>query len=252
MLGLISKGIPFGGVHDSVIVPAENRPDLIEEMAKAAYRSSRGETLNIPSVYRKTNYTWDRGVAAASRRGGVPGLSASSPAPMPSSGGSAGFVVLEARQRDLFRSHPRIPVAAFQGLDDYSGQTLRVVGITGEGGGVVGSQRPGQHYQVRHPWVTDRVPQLLAVAARDHIPAVGEARQMYRHPWLRDPRMLDAVSRGALTGQDELQQFQSRRIRQGAKELRRRIQMHTRRLTTRDGEVGGRRPGHKDRLHKWG
>lgn len=118
MLGLISKGIPFGGVHDSVIVPAENRPDLIEEMAKAAYRSSRGETLNIPSVYRKTNYTWDRGVAAASRRGGVPGLSASSPAPMPSSGGSAGFVVLEARQRDLFRSDPRIPVAAFQGLDD--------------------------------------------------------------------------------------------------------------------------------------
>ena len=118
MIGLMTKNIPFGAVHDSVIVPVENKADLIEEMAHAAYRSHKGDTINIPASYRRTSYTWDRGRAALPVRGGSrPALSAS-PAVAPRPGGSAGYVVLDVRQPDLFAPAPRVSVEAFERIGD--------------------------------------------------------------------------------------------------------------------------------------
>lgn len=127
LLGLVRKGIPFGAIHDSVIVPSADRASLVEEMVIALHRAYSGESVNIPAGYSKSSYIWHRGVSpsgavrrvsrvgARRRVAGLPALSGAAPVGSPGLG-SAGVAVLMPRQGDLFGS-PRVPVGSIVGLD---------------------------------------------------------------------------------------------------------------------------------------
>jgi hypothetical protein len=89
-----------------------------------------------------------------------------------------------------------------------------------ERGGVVGGQRPGQHYQVGDPRVGDRVVGEPADPAGLDVSAVGQASQVGRDAALGQADVPHAFGHGVLGGQEELQQPQPGRVTQRA-DLRR-------------------------------
>ena len=89
----------------------------------------------------------------------------------------------------------------------------------GYGLGVFRRQRRSEPNQVHDTCVRHPVVRLATVSPKGHIPAIRKARQVARHPALRELERLDALPHASFALQQQLQDSQSARIAKCTKEL---------------------------------